>query len=234
MTMKKPLMILIIILICGISCKRTEKKENKVSTDPDPETTEVTENTNQDSKTTEIVFGQINQPSLKLINESGITYSPITIVSNQNSTLGASFCKGVLMNHPISLIEIGITPEILESDCNCTVGDFDGNGYLDFAFWGIDKSNPKNQSGLNNIDYENYLVLFFKEEHIIQTAYIKTEPGFPLVYYPKKKEIGQNGEPVSKNDALCIWGESDGYDDYSKGKVFIFDTHSLEFNSVEF
>lgn len=230
--MKKPLIILTIILTFGISCKQTVKEETKVSTDP--VSTEVAENTNRDSKKSEIVFGQINQPNSNLINESGVTYTPITKVSNQNSTLGASFCKGVLKNHPNSLTEIGITPEILEIDCNCTVGDFDGNGYLDFAFWGIDKSNPRNQSGLNNIDYENYLVLFFKEENIIKTSYIKTEPGFPLVYYPKKQELGQNGEPISKNDALCIWGESDGYDDYSKGKVFIFDTHSSGFKTIDF
>jgi len=183
---------------------------------------------------TQVVNGQVNQPDSTALNESGISYSPIMKVNNQNATIGASFCKGVLKNHPSSLTEIGISTKILEKDCNCTVGDFDGNGYLDFAFWGINKLNPTNQSGLNNLDYENYVVLFFKGETILNSELIKTESGFPLVYYPLRQEIGPNGEPVTKNEALWIWGESDGYDDYSKGTVFVYETKESEFIKVEF
>lgn len=78
------------------------------------------------------------------------------------------------------------------------------------------------------------MILFFKETNIIETEFIKTDPGFPLVYYPVRHEIGPNGEPISNNDALWILGETDGYDDYSKGKVFIYDKQNLEFKTVEF
>lgn len=183
---------------------------------------------------THIVNGQVNQPDSTALNESGISYSPITKANNQNATIGASFCKGVLKNHTSTLKEIGISPKILEKNCNCTVGDFDGNGYLDFAFWSIDMLNPTNQSGLNNYDYENYVVLFFKGEIILNSVWIKTEPGFPLVYYPLRQEIGPNGEPITKNESLWIWGESEGYDDYSKGTVFVYDKNESEFKTIEF
>lgn len=181
----------------------------------------------------QLSFGQINQPDTSILNSSGINYFPITKVSNQNAAIGASFCRGILKKHPSNLTEIGISPQISTKDCNCTVGDFDGNGYLDFAFWGIDKSNPIH-NGLNNLDYENYLILFFEKAEIVKTELIKTEPGFALVYYPPRHETGPNGEPVSNYDALWICGESNGYDDYSKGTVFIYDLQSSTFKNIEF
>jgi len=181
----------------------------------------------------ETASGQVNQPDKAILNNSGIKYSPITAVSNQNATIGASYCKGWLKKHPDALTKIGISPELLKDGCSCTVGDFDANGYLDFAFWGIDTSEPK-QNGFNKLDYENYVILFFEESDMIETQLIKTDPGFPLVYYPKRLEIGPNGEPISNKDALWIWGETDGYDDLSKGQVFIYNTQDSKFQSIEF
>ena len=54
------------------------------------------------------------------------------------------------------------------------------------------------------------------------------------MYYPSRHEIGPNGEPITENDALWIWGESEGYDDYSKGTVFVYDAKQSEFRTVEF
>ena len=180
-----------------------------------------------------VAFGQINQPDSNTLNESGIRYIPIKSVSAQNSVIGASFCKGTIDKHPISLTKIGITPLRLKNDCNCTVGDFDGNGYLDFAFWGIDNTNPT-KYGVDNLDYENYVVLFFNKSLIINEQQIKTDPGFPLVYYPIRSTKGPNGEPITSKESLWIWGETNGYDDLTKGKVFIYDAKNSKFDTIKF
>lgn len=182
----------------------------------------------------EITFGQVNKPDSSVLNESGINFTTITKGSSINSIPGASFCKGFFEKHPKVLTDIGISALILNKECNCTVGDFDNNGYLDFAFWGIDKSEPI-RHGVNNLDYENYVVLFFNKSNIINTKKIKTEPGFPLVYYPKRSQTGDNDEPISNKDCLWVWGSTeDGYDDYSQGTVYTYNNYTKEFDKIKF
>lgn len=127
--------------------------------------------------------------------------------------------------------KIGISKNKLKELVQCTVGDFDGNGYLDFVIWGIDKT-KKIKDNVQWSDGENYIVLFFEKSKIIRTTKIKTTSY--LVHYPPRTKKGPNGEPITNKDALWVWGETDDYDDYSKGKVYIFDSKSENFKIIPF
>jgi len=177
--------------------------------------------------------GNNNIVSSLIKNESGLNVTPITVVRSENDYLGASYCSGTLFVWISDLNEIGITENKLKNPVMCTVGDFDANGYLDFAFWGIDTVS-KTQNNRVSYDLENYLVIFFEGSKVIRKLKIKTEKYYPLVYYKPRLTMGKYGEPISNNDALWIWGENDGYDDYSKGIVYIYDNSSQEFKIIPF
>lgn len=77
-------------------------------------------------------------PNIK--NESTLNYERTQKINRYTDVVGATYCFGTLNKYNEELLEIGIKPEKLKNDTvQCTVGDFDGNGYLDFALWGLDK-----------------------------------------------------------------------------------------------
>jgi hypothetical protein len=165
----------------------------------------------------------------KIKNESGLQYRTEGSRPRADDVVGATFCNGILESGIKELNQIGISSDDLKNEVYCTVGDFDGNGYLDFAIWGIDKQRNKIP------DYENYMVLFFYKRELIQSIYIKSEfPGCLLVYYAPRNKVGPNGEPISKNDALWLIGETNGYDDVSKGIVYIYNSKTIEFDKIQF
>lgn len=158
-------------------------------------------------------------------NESSLQFS-----KEDKEIDGATSCHGTVDSGTLKeLNEIGIKKEDLEKKVYCTVGDFDGNGYLDFAIWGGNKNKNKWP------DYENYLVLFYEKDRKIKIIKIKSDfRGELFVHYPPRSKIGPNGEPISSNDALWLIGQSGDYDDVSKGIVYIFNSKLGVFNKVEF
>ncbi len=176
---------------------------------------------------------QQNDLDTNILNLSSLKYEKKRIVNRITDVTGATYCSGKLPEYEKELLEIGITQNRLkENPVQCTVGDFDGNGYLDFVFWGLDE---KEKHGTLWSDYENYFVVFFKKSKVINTIKIKTEKGLCLVHYPPQSEEGHHGEPISRNDSLWTWGTNDdGYDDYSKGVVYIYNKNLGKFDQVEF
>lgn len=181
----------------------------------------------------QLLFAQQNELNPKIKNESTLHLQSKDEPRRITDVIGATYCNGVLDTCLEKLEEIGISKTKLEEKVQCTIGDFDGNGYLDFAIWGVDTT-KKYQYNIQWTDYENYLVLFFEKSKIISSIRIKTIPGYALVHYPPRFKTGPNGEPISNNDALWICGDTDGYYDESKGIVYIFDLNLGSFRTVEF
>lgn len=161
-----------------------------------------------------------NESTLQLVSAPGIT--------------GASKCKGALDSTVNSFYKTGISSEDLLNGVFCTAGDFDGNGYLDFAIW-FNKNTSDTNIESYSPDYKNYLILFFHKNRVVYSIIMKTEvAGSLLVHYPPRIVKGENGEPVSKNDALWEIGETDGYDDVSKGTVYIYNSKKEMFEKTKF
>lgn len=165
----------------------------------------------------------------KTKNESPLRFLSKDAPARGDDVVGATFCSGAVDSATKELERIGISKEDLRNEVYCTVGDFDGNGYLDFAIWGGNKQRKKWP------DYQNYLVLFFEKDKLIKSISIKSDhPGGLLVHYPPRAQSGPNGEPISTNDALWAIGETNGYDDVSKGIVYLFDLKSAAFKKLQF
>jgi hypothetical protein len=179
------------------------------------------------------LLAQQNALHSNIKNESGLHIQSKDAPPRISDVIGATYCYGTLDTCLDKLKEIGISKNRLQKLVQCTVGDFDGNGYLDFSIWGID-STKKYQDNIEWTDAENYLVLFFEKSKIIGSIKIRTTPGFNLLHYPRRLKTGPNGEPKSNNDALWICGETDDYYDTSKGTVYIFDSKSENFKTVPF
>lgn len=157
-------------------------------------------------------------------NESSLQYESGPIQPRIDDVVGATFCKGTLSN-PEDLEKIGLSEADLRNGVHCTVGDFDGNGYMDFALWG--NSKPRST--------QNYLVLFFDRDKLIRSTIIESKhSGRLLVYYSPRKSIGKYGEPISDVDGLFEIGETGGYDDETKGTVYLFDSKLGNFRKVKF
>lgn len=166
-------------------------------------------------------------------NESALHFESTDAPPQITDEIGATYCFGILDTCLDRLLEIGISKFRLQKGVQCAAGDFDGNGYLDFAIWGIDTT-KKHKYNIQWTDTENYLVLFFEKSKIIRNIKIKTTKGFKLVYYPQRLEKGPNGEPISKNDALWIYGKTDDYFNPSKGTVYVFDSETENFKTINF
>lgn len=95
------------------------------------------------------------------------------------------------------LEKVGLTNEMLKVGVQCVAGDFDGNGYLDFALYG---------SKVSKLKYleRDYRIIFFDREHVIFVSQIRnisdySEP-LPLqLYY---KGIKYDECPKPKNEGL--------------------------------
>jgi hypothetical protein len=188
-----------------------------------------------------IFFGFINfgfsqqiklNPNIK--NESNLRLQAKNAPNRITDVIDATYCYGTIDEVSMGKInKIGISKNKLKELVQCTAGDFDRNEYLDFVIWGIDAA-KKNKDNIQWPDGENYVVLFFEKSKIIRTKKIKTSPGFYLVHYPPRTKKGINGEPVTNKDALWTCGDNDGYDDYSTGKVYLFDSKTENFKIIEF
>jgi hypothetical protein len=166
-------------------------------------------------------------PSIR--NESSLHPAPAGAAPRIDDVVGATTCSGTLDN-PDILRKIGLSPADLirpagRTGVQCTVGDFDGNGYLDFALWGFDGQRRTRR----------YLVLFFEKDKLIRSTLIEGhQVGRLLVHYPPRKQAGEHGEPVSAHDGLFEIGETNDYDDVTKGTVYLFDSRTGTFSQVKF
>lgn len=157
-------------------------------------------------------------------NESSLRYESANEPARFDDVVGATVCSGTVSN-PEELKKIALSEADLKEGVHCTVGDFDGNGYMDFALWGFNKRRKT----------RSYLVLFFEKDNLIKSALIESKySGRLLVHYPPRKSVGKHGEPVSSLDGLFEIGDTNGYDDETKGTVYLFDSKSGGFRKIKF
>lgn len=171
----------------------------------------------------------------KIKNESSLEFVPkgSTLRGKGviNNVTGATYCSGSvekseeLKRVGISTLKLSGFLSFFVGSVQCTVGDFDGNGYLDFALWGYNEQTKKN----------SYLVFFFEKSKLLRTILIESKKsGHLLVHYLPRKVAGKHGEPVSAHDGLFEIGETSGYDDETKGIVYLFESQSGKFKEIEF
>jgi hypothetical protein len=110
-------------------------------------------------------------------------------------------CSGSINDSTI-LDKIGLKEADLKKGVECVVGDFDGNGCLDFALYGRIIHEPP------VIDHPEALgVIFFQGSNIIKTQALKDQHFSAPELYPAKTKKGPFGEPISKTPGIVEWGE---------------------------
>ncbi len=116
----------------------------------------------------------------------------------------------------VPLDDIGFYDHDIIRGLSCIVGDYDGNGFADFAFQG-----EKSVDGIRN----TYLkVLFYEDKKLIREVLLLGDLFF---LYHATKEEGEFGEPPSKTDGLTTGGEGDNT------HVFLFDPETEKFIESE-
>ena len=139
--------------------------------------------------------------------------SPIFFDTKESIFLGSiQFCWRNRGGVRPSLGDIGILDYYLVRGRSCVVGDFDGNGFLDFAFQGHKRSDEEQIPTLR--------VLFYRGSDIIRIIDI---PGFAFLLYPATDSEGQFGEPKTDFDGLTISGEG------GTTSVYLFDLTTQTF-----
>ena len=117
----------------------------------------------------------------------------------------------------VPLDDIGFyDPDIIRG-LSCIVGDYDGNGFADFAFQG---------EKLVDGNHRNYLkVLFYEDKKVTREILLRGEGYF---LYHATKEEGEFGEPPSETDGLRTGGEGDSQ------HIFLFDSDTETFIESEY
>lgn len=134
-----------------------------------------------------------------LKNESGISYNLEAILGE----LGRSICKGGFPND-VNYAPLAYEKQNFEKGIDCVVGDFDGNGYTDFA--------------LNGRTSKIILVLFFEKNKLIRNELIKSKLTSPASYYAASSKMGPCGESASSlpglfqmaTDRYNMWTAAEG------------------------
>ena len=116
----------------------------------------------------------------------------------------------------VPLDDIGFyLPDIIRG-LSCLVGDYDGNGFADFAFQG---------EKLVDGTHRRYLkVLFYEDKKVTREMLLRGE-GFFL--YHATKEEGYFGEPPSETDGFSTGGEGDNR------HILLFDSETETFMESE-
>ena len=112
----------------------------------------------------------------------------------------------------VPLNDIGFGDHDIIRGLSCIVGDYDGNGFADFAFQG---------EKLVDGTLETYLkVLFYEDKKLTRETLLRGDFFF---LYPAANEEGEFGEPLSETDGLRIPGEG------GTTHVFLFDPETENF-----
>ena len=143
--------------------------------------------------------------------------SPIHFDTKQSNFIGQFHICWRNEDGKVPLTDIGISDADLIRGLRCVVGDFDGNGYVDFGFQGRTQSNTK--------AFPEFKVLLYFKDKIILTEIIE---GSDLFLYPATDREGEFGEPVTKTDGLVIWGEG------GNTIVYLFNPKSGKFERWEY
>lgn len=113
-------------------------------------------------------------------------------------------CSG-LEAYGHELVTIGLRRSDMNGAVPCVPGDFDGNGYFDFAIWGRLRPDEPDSPGTRF-----FKILYFAEGNIIKSQQIETPGCDHLWLYLSKEEESEDGEPpTSPHDGLLQIGEGE-------------------------
>jgi hypothetical protein len=116
----------------------------------------------------------------------------------------------------VDLASIHLTPEDLKKGVSCLVGDFDGNGFIDFMLYG-GRTAKENQHGL---------ILFFKGASVLRTQVIDA---VDLLAIFEESDKERANYPKYKGIPGLIWhAEGDGAD------VYFYDKKTSLFKKVPY
>lgn len=133
-------------------------------------------------------------------NVSSISYEQTAI--NDDRVVGT--CSG-LIDDAAGLTKMGISKAKLKQGVRCVVGDFDGNGYVDFAFAATRRHEELNGRRSHSQDF---VIIYFFKKQILKNELIEHPRSTDgLALYPPRKKEGQNGGPPTKTPGLVDWGE---------------------------
>ena len=121
-------------------------------------------------------FLLVAPPILFAAGPSGVNSSSITFIKGDEVSGPNHICKGKIETSQI-LKGIGLSPGALKNGTPCVAGDFDGNGFIDFAFL----------KEIGNEEYtHNYkaVVIFYGDKGIIHTSSLKVS-GHLILTCPK-------------------------------------------------
>lgn len=129
--------------------------------------------------------------------------SKIKVLKNviDNKKVLLSVCTGTNY-YAKELKDIGLSRKELSSRVSCVVGDFDGNGYTDFAIWGrlYLREGDRNKT-------RKFKVLFFGKKGIIRLQQIENPERDHLWLYPPTNKQDKYLSPVSRYPGLMQSGE---------------------------
>ncbi|MGH2506732.1 MAG: hypothetical protein ACRESI_02030 [Gammaproteobacteria bacterium] len=129
-----------------------------------------------------------------VVNQSGLVYRPNDIKGVAADYHPSHICSGTL-HQDVGLKQIKLSTVLLQEGVECVAGDFDGNGFLDFALY----QPPSSPSVLN---YAIAYVIFFDGPRI-QMVSILTHP--PAHLWPAGTQ-GVCFRHANKTDALSQEG----------------------------
>jgi hypothetical protein len=116
-------------------------------------------------------------------------------------------CTG-LIHYAHELASIGLNESHLEVPIPCVPGDFDGNGYLDFAIWGDLYTRPG-----DDFKTRKFKTLFFEGPKIVKSQQIETPGADVLWLYRDTDSDTELDAPSSPYDGLMHF-DQDGEANY--------------------
>lgn len=140
-------------------------------------------------------------------NSSPIEFGTITSVFYGNIHFCWRNSDGI-----VPLNDIGFSDHDIIRGLSCIVGDYDGNGFADFAFQGEKLVDGNRRTYLK--------VLFYEDKKVTREMLLRGD--FFSLYHATKEE-GEFGEPPSETDGLMIPGEG------GTTHVFLFDPETENF-----
>ncbi len=114
------------------------------------------------------VLGLSSKGMAEILNQSNLVFKSNSVDAGVADYRPQHICSGTL-NQTIDLREIGLSPELLQKGVECVAGDFDGNGFLDFALY---KPAPSSK----DLRYAAAKVIFFDGAKIKQVSLLENPP----------------------------------------------------------
>ena len=114
------------------------------------------------------IVGLSSKGMAETLNQSSLVFKNNSVDAGVDNYRPQHICSGTL-NQEVDLREIDLSTELLQKGVECVAGDFDGNGFLDFALY---KPAPSSK----DLRYAAAKVIFFDGAKIKQVSLLENPP----------------------------------------------------------